>query len=82
MDKSTYFFGQLNSYIDNRLVAEVCTASKSDHYVKRFTTKDHLISMPFCSFAKCTSMREVSGAMLGLLPGCCPMRRGKPTPPR
>jgi len=71
MDKSTHFFGQsvfgqLVSLIDNRIISEACIASKSDHYVKRFTTKDHLISMLFCSFAKCTSLREVSGAMLGL----------------
>jgi len=38
----------------------------SDLYTKRFTTKDHLISMLFCSFSKCTSLLEVSGAMLGL----------------
>lgn len=71
MDKSTHFFGQsvfgqLISLIDNRLITEAATASKSDRYVKRFTTKDHLISMLFCAFAKCTSLREVSGAMLGL----------------
>jgi len=59
-------FGQLISLIDNRLITEATTASKSDRYVKRFTTKDHLISMLFCAFAKCTSLREVSGAMLGL----------------
>lgn len=71
MDKSTHFFGQsvfgqLISLIDNKLITGASIASKSDHYVKRFTTKDHLISMLFCSFAKCTSLREVSGAMLGL----------------
>ena len=71
MDKSTYFFGQsvfgqLISLIDNRLISEACIENKSDRYTKRFTTKDHLISMLFCSFAKCTSLREVSGAMLGL----------------
>lgn len=71
MDKSTYFFGQsvfgqLISLIDDNIITEACIEGKSDHYVKRFTTKDHLISMLFCSFAKCTSLREVSGAMLGL----------------
>ena len=71
MDKSTHFFGQsvfgqLISLIDSRIISEASNESKSDYYVKRFTTKDHLISMLFCSFAKCTSLREVSGAMLGL----------------
>ncbi|MDD4149889.1 MAG: IS4 family transposase, partial [Bacteroidales bacterium] len=41
-------------------------STKSDRYVKKFKTKDHLISMVFCAFAKCSSLREVSGAMLGL----------------
>ena len=71
MDKSTHFFGQsvfgqLISLIDNRIISEASNECKSDHYVKHFRTKDHLISMLFCSFAKCASLREVSGAMLGL----------------
>jgi len=71
MDKSTHFFGQsvfgqLISLIDNRIISEASVECKSDYYVKRFTTKDHLISMLFCSVAKCTSLREVTGAMLGL----------------
>lgn len=71
MDKSTHFFGQsvfgqLISLIDTKIISESSKECQSDRYVKRFTTKDHLISMLFCSFAKCTSLREVSGAMLGL----------------
>jgi hypothetical protein len=71
MDKNTHFFGQsvfgqLISLIDNSIISETTIECKSDYYIKRFTTKDHLISMLFCSFAKCTSLREVSGAMLGL----------------
>jgi len=71
MDKSTHFFGQsvfgqLISLIDNSIISSSSQLSNSDRYVKKFTTKDHLISMLFCVFAKCTSLREVSGAMLGL----------------
>jgi hypothetical protein len=71
MDKSTHFFGtsvfgQLISLIDSSSINESAKQYQSDRYIKRFTTKDHLISMLFCSFAKCTSLREVSGAMLGL----------------
>ena len=71
MDKSTHFFGQsvfgqLISLIDPCIITDARNKFNSDRYVKRFTTKDHLISMLFCSFAKCTSLREVSGAMLGL----------------
>lgn len=62
----TSVFGQLISMIDNSIISSSSKKYKSDHYVKKFTTKDHLISMLFCTFAKCSSLREVSGAMLGL----------------
>ncbi|GAP43975.1 hypothetical protein TBC1_112134 [Lentimicrobium saccharophilum] len=38
----------------------------SDRYVKKFKTKDHLISILFCAFAMRRSLREASGAMLCL----------------
>jgi hypothetical protein len=71
MSKSNYFssksvFGQLISLIDDKKIKEAVKNHDSDRYVKRFKSKDHLISMLFCSFAKCNSLREVSGAMLGL----------------
>lgn len=71
MDKTTHFFGQsvfgqLISLIEPNIITRSSKDCKSDRYIKKFTTKDHLISMLFCSFAKCTSLREVSGAMLGL----------------
>ena len=71
MSKGNYFssksvFGQLISLIDDSLIRKEVKKCDSDRYTKRFTTKDHLISMLFCSFSKCTSLREISGAMLGL----------------
>lgn len=71
MAKSNYFssksvFGQLISLISDKIVKDAVKKNDSDRYVKRFKSKDHLISMLFCSFAKCNSLREVSGAMLGL----------------
>ena len=71
MDKSTQFFGnsvfgQLISFIDNNIIYKNAQKHKANHYTKRFMAKDHLISMLFCVFAKCSSLREVSGAMLGL----------------
>jgi len=70
MRKSNYFssksvFGQLISLIDDKIIKDAVKKNDSDRYVKRFKSKDHLISMLFCSFAKCNSLREVSGAMLG-----------------
>jgi hypothetical protein len=71
MIKNTHFFGQsvfgqLISLIDNNIIYQNAQKHKANHYTKRFMAKDHLISMLFCVFAKCTSLREVSGAMLGL----------------
>lgn len=71
MNKTIHFFGnsvfgQLISLIDSKIITDSSKSCNSDRYVKKFTTKDHLISMLFCAFAKCTSLREVSGAMLGL----------------
>ena len=71
MSKTTFFFGQsvfgqLISLIDSNIITKAAKACDSDRYIKKFKTKDHLISMLFCSFAKCSSLREVSGAMLGL----------------
>lgn len=71
MSKSNYFstksvFGQLISLINDEIIKDSVTKHRSDRYIKRFKTKDHLISMLFCAFAKCNSLREVSGAMLGL----------------
>lgn len=71
MDKSTHFFGQsvfgqLISLIEIGIISQTARKFRSDRYIKKFKTKDHLISMLFCVLAKCTSLREVSGAMLGL----------------
>ena len=71
MNKTTHFygtsvFGQLISLIDTNIISESVKNHQSDYYVKKFKTKDHLISMLFCAFAKCSSLREVTGAMLGL----------------
>ncbi len=71
MNKSNYFFGQsvfgqLISLIDIRIITSVVKKHMSDHYVKKFDTSDHLISMLFSTFANCTSLREVAGSMLGL----------------
>jgi hypothetical protein len=71
MSKNSHFstksvFGQLISLIDDSIIKREVKNCNSDRYTKRFKTKDHLISMLFCSFSKCTSLREISGAMLGL----------------
>ena len=54
------------SLIDPAIIKKAVIRYDSDRYVKKFMTKDYLISMLFCALAKCTSLREVCGAMLGL----------------
>jgi len=71
MNKTTFFFGQsvfgqLISLIDETIFSNASKFCNSDRSVKKFKTKDHMISMLFCSFAKCKSLREVASAMLGL----------------
>lgn len=71
MNKSTHFFGQsvfgqLISLIDDKIVTDTVAKHQSDRYTKKFTTSDHLISMLFCSFAHCSSLREITASMLGL----------------
>ena len=71
MNKSSYFFGQsvfgqLISLIDLGKINTIARKHMADHYVKKFDTSDHLISMLFSTFAHCTSLREVASSMLGL----------------
>jgi len=68
MDKSTHFFGQsvfgqLISLLNVLNISKISSKHKADRYIKKFKSKDHLISMLFCVFAKCSSLREVSGAI-------------------
>ena len=59
-------FGQMISLLDDSLIRKEVKKCDSDCYTKRLTTKNHLITMFFCSFSKCTSLRKVAGVMLGL----------------
>ena len=71
MHKNTYFFGtyvlgQQISLIDSKIKSDSAKSTNTDRYIKKFITKDHLISIVFFTSAKGTSLREVCGAMVGL----------------
>lgn len=71
MDKTTHFFGQssfgqLISLIPVNIIKSAVQKTASDYRIKRFTTFDHLISMLFATLSHCSSLREISSAMLGL----------------
>ena len=46
------------SLINDKTISDAVKKHDSDRYVKHFKSKDHLISMLFCSFAKCNSLRD------------------------
>jgi predicted metalloprotease with PDZ domain len=56
---SKYFFGQLISLIVDKKIKKALKNHYLDRYVKRFESKDYFMSMLFCSFAKCNSVREI-----------------------
>jgi hypothetical protein len=71
MNKSSHFtgqptFSQLINLIPRELVRECIDALGSDYYYKKFTTWHHLVTMLFCSFGHCHSLREVVTGMRAL----------------
>jgi hypothetical protein len=64
MPKSNFFtgqpvFNQLLSLIPRALINQLTRAYKADHYCKKFKSYDHLVSMLFCGFHQCSSLREL-----------------------
>lgn len=71
MNKSIHFAGQptftqLIKLLPRELVSNPVERHKSDHYYKRFTTWHHLVSMLFCCYGHCHSLREVVSGMKAL----------------
>lgn len=69
MSKGNFFIGQpifsqLLNLIPRQLVAKVSRDLKADHYCKKFTTYEHLVTFLFAIFNNCTSLREVTTGML------------------
>lgn len=64
MPKSSFFTGQpilaqLLSLIPRPLVSKLAQKYNANHYCKKFMAYDHLVSMLFCGFHQCTSLREL-----------------------
>jgi len=69
MDKNTNFtgqpiFNQILKLIPRSFIDTHVKALQSDRYYKRFKSYDHLVSMLFAIFYKCTSIRELTTGML------------------
>ncbi len=58
-------FGQLISLIPREKVSRVIQEYKSDRYVKRFRTWDHLIVMLFSALSASSSLREIESGLAG-----------------
>lgn len=69
MNKSTDFsgqpiFSQLLKLISKTEVSRIASKMGSDRYYKVFKTYDHLVSMLFCIFNQCNSLREVTTGLM------------------
>lgn len=68
MGKSTFFtgqpiFNQILSLIPRSLVTQISKKYQGDRYCKKFRSYDHLVTMLYCTFHQCSSLREVITGM-------------------
>lgn len=64
MGKSTFFtgqpvLGQLLDLIPPAMISRLAKKTGANHYYKKFKAYDHLVSMLFCGFHQCSSIREL-----------------------
>lgn len=69
MGKSTIFFGQpifsqMISLLNKGKITTRALSHKSDHYCKRFSTFQHLITMVYGVTSGCNSLRELCGGIV------------------
>ncbi|MEI9811079.1 MAG: IS4 family transposase [Bacteroidota bacterium] len=69
MNKSTFFsgqpiFAQLLKFVPKDTVLRIAHDSKSDHYCKRFSTYEHLVTILYAIYNNCNSLREITTGML------------------
>lgn len=68
MDKTTNYvgqpiFSQLLSLIDDSLIGSACKTHQADKFSKKLCFKDHLTTMLYCIFSRCTNLREVEAGL-------------------
>uniref|UniRef100_UPI0019686040 DUF4372 domain-containing protein n=1 Tax=Longitalea arenae TaxID=2812558 RepID=UPI0019686040 len=69
MRKGSFFtgqpiFNQVLNYIPRSLVQQVSRELNGDRYYKSFKCYDHLVTMLYAIFNRCTSLREVATGLL------------------
>lgn len=68
MNKSTFFtgqpiFSQLLKLIPKGQVDRIARQARANRYCKKFDTWHHLITMLYCCYQHCTSLREITTGM-------------------
>ena len=68
MSKGTFYtgqpvFNQVLSLIPRSIFNKVVRRHNADRYCKKFRTYDHLVTMLYCCFHQCSSLREVITGM-------------------
>ena len=68
MHKDDYFTGQpvftqLLSFISRSEINRIARLHQSDKYYKKFKTFDHLVTMLYAIYQRCSSLREVTTGM-------------------
>lgn len=68
MRKDQYFTGQpvftqLLSFVKRGDIEQIAKSYQADKYYKKFKTYDHLVTMLYAIYQRCTSLREVTTGM-------------------
>lgn len=69
MSKGTFFtgqpiFNQILNFIPRHRISSISKEFQADRYYKSFKTYDHLVSILYCIFNQCNSIREVTTGLL------------------
>lgn len=70
MAKSIHFTGQpvmsqLTKLLPKAKILSIANKHQADRYVKSFTTWNHLVTMLFSAFSRCSGLRELESGMYG-----------------
>ena len=56
-------FAQIIQKIPRDIVKQIVKKHNTDRHAKGFNSWSHLVSMIFCQFANCVSLREISNGL-------------------
>ena len=56
-------FAQVIQHLPNNIFKRIFAEHNSDKHSKGFDSYSHLISMVFCQFANCVSLRDISNGL-------------------